>query len=421
MPRLGMTMREGRVVAWPVPVGGFVARGATAVVIESEKAEVEVEALASGWLRHVYVAPGETVPCGALLGALTEREDEPFDAERFAREHALPAEERAGSAPATAAPAAARRGSAGARERPPASPAARRRARQLGVDAAAVAGTGPGGRVTAADVEAFAASLRDRVEVAPGVRLEVPREGRGDPVLLLPGFGTDASVFARQAAALAGDYEAFGVNPRGVGGSDAPEAERYDVEQLADDAAEVAPGPAHVVGTSLGAAVALALALRRPERVRSLALLAPLVRPDARLLAVVDAWCRLAGEASPDALAAALLPWLFSTGFLADAGRCERTRRGLAATLARVSPAALRRGAAGLRAWQPPDARALRAPTLVVLGGEDLLTPGGEAWGGALPGARCHTLAGVGHALGIEAPDAVNSLLREHLARASLS
>ena len=58
--------------------------------------------------------------------------------------------------------------------------------------------------------------------------------------LLLPGFGSDVSVFARQAPELAGSYRVLGVNPRGVGLSDAPEQAAYGVGQAAADAAAVA-------------------------------------------------------------------------------------------------------------------------------------------------------------------------------------
>ncbi len=417
MPRLGMTMREGRVVAWPVAPGGFVARGDTIVVIESEKTEFEVEAPASGWLRQVFVPVGETVPCGTLLAALSDAADEPFDAERFRHAHGAPTRapaDRPGATEAAAAahvaPPAARRG-----ERLLATPAARRRARELGVGLEALAGSGPGGRITEADVEAHA-ERGDRAMVTDdGVRLEVLRAGSGDALLLLPGFGTDVSVFARQTPALAAGFEVFGVNPRGVGGSGAPEAPRYDVVRLAEDAAGVAPGPAHVVGTSLGAAVALELALRHPERVRSLALLAPIGRPATRLRVVLDAWCRIAAEAKPATLATALLPWLFSADFLADPDRRDRVRRGLATTLSRTSAASLARTAAGLAAWEPPDASGIGVPTLVIAGGGDLLTPDGEAWARRLPRAHCRVLPGVGHALGLEAPDEVNRLLLEHL------
>ena len=71
MPKLGMTMTEGRVVEWPTPLGARVEKGAVVLVIESEKSEVEIESPAAGVLRHVYVEPDQTVPCGTLLAALT--------------------------------------------------------------------------------------------------------------------------------------------------------------------------------------------------------------------------------------------------------------------------------------------------------------------------------------------------------------
>ena len=87
-------------------------KGATLLIIESEKAEVEVEASASGTLRFVYAEPDETLPCGTLLAALTETPDEPFDAEAFRSEHSgpEPAAEPAAEPsfdPAAAAPGAA--------------------------------------------------------------------------------------------------------------------------------------------------------------------------------------------------------------------------------------------------------------------------------------------------------------------------
>ena len=416
MPKLGMTMREGRVVSWPRAVGAPVEKGEVVLVIESEKAEVEIEAPASGVLRHVYVPEGETVPSGTLLAAITATVEEPFDVRAFREQHDRPA---AAPAAARLLPAAetplspARRGTAA-----PITPAARALARELHVDPARIPGTGPGGRVTREDVEAWAARRRDLVPVAEGVALEVPSEGAGDPVVLLPGFGTDVSMFARQIPELAARWRVRGVNPRGVGLSDAPEADAYDVGTAAADVAALLDTPAHVIGASLGAAVAFELALARPALVRSLTLITPFVEAGPRLLAVIDAWCRVASEASPEAVARLVLPWMFSAEYLADEGRRERTVRGLAATAARVPASTLVRTAAGMRSWsgsRRADLAHLSVPTLVIVAGGDLLTPDGKTVADAIPGARCRTIPGAGHAVTLEAPAAVTDAIRAQL------
>src|SRR5574341_34130 len=248
MPQLGMTMREGRVLAWPLPVGSRVEKGQSILLIESEKTEIEVEAPAAGVLRYVYVQPDATVPCGTLLAAITDSADEPFDAAAFRQIHDRPEKVVAAVATAASKPAttAGRTGSGVV------TPAARALARQLEIDASAVPGTGPSGRVTKEDVEAWAARRPARVEVAPGVALEVPTLGAGDTVVLLPGFGTDVSVFAPQTRVLVERFCVKGINPRGVGLSDAPDAVRYDVSETAADVATLLDQQAHVVGASLG-------------------------------------------------------------------------------------------------------------------------------------------------------------------------
>jgi pimeloyl-ACP methyl ester carboxylesterase len=415
MPRLGMTMEEGTVIEWPVPVGDRIEKGDVVLIIESEKAEVEIEAAGGGFFRHVYVETGETVPCGSLLGAITETRDEPFDADAFHTAEHRPLEKAGGGLQVKTAAAP----SESVRAEKPVAPAARALARKLGLDPHSVPGTGPGDRVTKQDVEAFAAARESLVPVADGVSLEVLTEGKGEPVVLLPGLGTDVSSFAWQTPMLAERFRVFGVNPRGVGLSDAPEADAYEVAQTAADAAATFEGPGHVIGASLGAAAALELAIAHPGRVRSLTLITPFVEATPRLLAVAEAWRRLAAEASPETLAAALLPWFFSAGFLADEAARGRTLRGLAQTVSRVPAATLARATEGVSRWsgsRTGDLEKLSAPTLVVAAGEDLLTPGAEAIAEAIPGATLLVVEGAGHAVALEAADAVNEAIAAHLA-----
>lgn len=425
MPKLGLTMKEGTVLEWRLHPGERVAKGQIVLVIESEKTEVEIEAPASGVLRHVWVEPDAVVPCGTFLGAITDSADEPFDAEAWRAAHERREAAAAKPAPAPRPEASAQSGvpasaPAGGTPRPaeaPVVPAARKRARDLGVDLARVTGSGPNGRITVEDVEALARRMGERVEVAPGVLLEAPAQGSGETLILLPGFGADVSAFAPVVPALAAVFRVRGVNPRGVGFSSAPAVERYDVATAAADAAAAAGGPAHVVGASLGAAVALELALARPDAVRSLALITPFATASPRLLGVVDAWARVAADAPADALAAMLLPWLYGPAFLSDTHACRRASRALADAAARVPPATLRRAAAGLRAWsgtRAADLARVRARTLVIAGEHDLLTPDAAALAQRIPGAQLVTVPGAGHAVAIEAGEAVAQALLAH-------
>lgn len=110
-----------------------------------------------------------------------------------------------------------------------------------------------------------------------GGKLFYEATGEGPPVLLVPGLGATHLSFAGVAPRLAERRRVIAVDLRGVGRSD-PSARGYSMEAWADDLAglleQVGGGPAHVVGSSLGGCVALALADRHPALVRSLVLAA---------------------------------------------------------------------------------------------------------------------------------------------------
>jgi len=419
MPKLGMTMREGIVVEWRAKPGDHVAKGAVLLVIESEKAEIEIEAPGEGFLRHVYVQAGNTVPCGTVLAAITETQDEPFDAEAFRVSQApIP---RAAPTPAAAKTGATEPGSTASKGsgEVPATPAARRLAKERGIDMSLLAGSGPGGRITREDVEALASRLEKRTVVAEGVALDIIVKGSGESVVLIPGFGTDASAFAPQAPSLAEAFYVRAINPRGLGFSDAPESERYDVPTTADDVAKViGDRPAHVVGASLGAASAIELALTRPQLVRSLTLITPFVATTGRLEAVMDAWCALAAAGNRDVLARFLAPWMFGERTLKERDKRDRIVRALAQTAGAVRPDVLRRWADGAAAWsgtRGADLANLSASTLVIAAGADLLTPDAAAIARAIPHAKLVTIEAAGHAVAIEEPAAVTREILGHL------
>jgi pyruvate dehydrogenase E2 component (dihydrolipoamide acetyltransferase) len=166
MPKLGMAMKKGAVTKWLKAEGDTVQEGADLFELASEKITAVVPAPASGVLGRVVAALGVELPVGALLALIGERGDAFPPAEELA---AAPAEAAAAAAPAPGAPApaaaqtgAVARGGEGA----PASPAARRRARELGVDIARVPPSAPGKRVMVEDVEAFAAAAEAAPEAA---------------------------------------------------------------------------------------------------------------------------------------------------------------------------------------------------------------------------------------------------------------
>ncbi len=154
MPSLGSDMEEGKLLEWKVKPGDAVKRGDVVAVVDTSKAAVDVEIWKDGTMLEELVPIGETVPVGAVIATLLEPGETAEDAARKKREApAAPAVAKP-AAPAAPRPAAA---PIPLGERKAASPAARRRARELNVDIDKIPGTGPHGAVTIEDVEKAAA------------------------------------------------------------------------------------------------------------------------------------------------------------------------------------------------------------------------------------------------------------------------
>jgi pyruvate dehydrogenase E2 component (dihydrolipoamide acetyltransferase) len=169
MPRLSDTMEEGVVSSWQKKPGDTVAVGDVIVDIETDKAVMEYEAYEAGVLEKILVEEGATVsigtpiaviaPTGAAATVTPDQGGGGAAAGATAGEPERPAPAAAPvqqDRPAEPSPAAASPSSNGhaPKSRPPSSPLARRLAREHGVDLATLTGSGPGGRVVRADIEA---------------------------------------------------------------------------------------------------------------------------------------------------------------------------------------------------------------------------------------------------------------------------
>ena len=182
LPKWGLEMTEGTVAAWHVKEGETVTSGADLVDIETDKIVNTLEAEAGGLLWRAAPA-GETFPIGALIAVIADPTVSPAEIDAFVAGFRPVTLSETESPPETqgepdrsadaAAPDAAAGLDRGNRE-VNASPFARRRATELGVDLATVAGTGRGGRISERDVETAAAA---RTASA----LTVPDEGQVEP------------------------------------------------------------------------------------------------------------------------------------------------------------------------------------------------------------------------------------------------
>ena len=154
MPKLGLTMEEGTIIEWLVADGDAVEVGAAILRIETDKTETEVEATSAGRL-HVVGRPGDTFGCGERIGwLLAPGEESPAPATPATNAApVLPAVSEAPIETPGPSQVAASASASIAGGRVMASPLAKRRAAERNIDLRAVRGTGPDGRIVAADVD----------------------------------------------------------------------------------------------------------------------------------------------------------------------------------------------------------------------------------------------------------------------------
>lgn len=169
MPALSSTMTEGKIVSWVKSPGDKVEKGETIVVVESDKADMDVESFYEGYVGAIVVPAGETAPVGEAIALIAETEAEIETAQQQAQSKGSAA--AAAPTATTTAEAAAVSAVASSSSAEPAqngshagngsgrvvvSPRARKLAKELKVDLNTLKGSGPHGRIVAEDVEAAA-------------------------------------------------------------------------------------------------------------------------------------------------------------------------------------------------------------------------------------------------------------------------
>ena len=168
LPSLGADMDEGTLLEWRIKPGDTVRRGQVIAVVDTAKAAVEVECWQDGEVFELLIEPGAKVPVGTPIASLLETGESAASARRQAPRKPLVEP----VAPVLGRPAEA----VASASRPRVSPAARKRAGELGLDPAALTGSGPHGVVTLEDVEAAGRAPAPATERGPSDRQAAMRQ-----------------------------------------------------------------------------------------------------------------------------------------------------------------------------------------------------------------------------------------------------
>jgi pyruvate dehydrogenase E2 component (dihydrolipoamide acetyltransferase) len=359
MPKWGLTMTEGKVVQWLKPPGASFAPGEELLEIETSKITNVVEADAAGMLTRIVAHEGSTLPIGALLAVIAPPETPAAEIDAFvARFEVVEPSDTVGEDAAPVAP------------------------RELQV---------------------------------MGRTLRCLELGKGDsvPLLLLHGFGADLNTwmfnqpaFCEVRRTLALELPGHGLSSKDVGAGDAV----FFTDVIEAALTELDAERVHIVGHSMGGALAISLATRWPERVATLTLLAPAGLGPEINGGFIDSFVRASRRRDAAQALQSLVhdPSLISRAMVEEFLRYKRLD-GVVPALETMASAWFPQGrqAVDLSA----ALRALSLPVQVIWGRDDRIIPLAHAEATA-PGTTIHVLEDVGHLPHMEKSGDVNRLVR---------
>ncbi|MBK3843907.1 acetoin dehydrogenase dihydrolipoyllysine-residue acetyltransferase subunit [Paraburkholderia aspalathi] len=430
LPRVDMDMTEGMIAAWHVNEGDEVREGTLIFEIETSKATFEVDAPASGIIRQISAPVGETVPVGVAVAWIYAS----GEALKDHGDHNSLSQQQVDTQPVRQEPeeVADVRGvpiDTGTPDNPEtvrATPAARRVARERGLQLISVAGSGPHGRVCAADVLRANAG-DDQIHVrstAQHLHTQWLRKGSGSPLVMLHGFAAELNSwrpFGKALSRVAGaNLGMLAVDLPAHGKSSDEEAGSLESITAAIEQTLSAEGieDCHLIGHSFGGAIALAMAAAASQvQIRSLTLLAP---------GGLGPECN-GGFIKGLTLAsrrASLEPWLrqlFANPSLLDEAFIATAEQQLASAevrerLSTLADVFFPDGVQSVDLRQALNG--LDVPVKVIWGLQDRVLPARHADG--LPGrVGVHRFANVGHLPHVEAQDEVAIIAAENIRSAS--
>jgi pimeloyl-ACP methyl ester carboxylesterase len=245
--------------------------------------------------------------------------------------------------------------------------------------------------------------------------------GDGEPLLLIMGLAADSRMWLMQSPVFAQHYRVITFDNRGVGASSAPPGP-YTTEQMASDALAVLDAAGvescHIAGISMGGAIAQHVALKAPERVRSLVLAATWCGRNAYTERMTELGRLLNEHVGQHAVVKASMMWLFTPHFIIE----RPDFVGLIESMAEQFAPPIEAFEAQVQGCVTHDVcdqlRSLKIPTLVMVGRRDIMVPPelSERIAQAIPGAELRVLE-TAHAFNVEEADAFNATILEFLSR----
>jgi 3-oxoadipate enol-lactonase len=266
------------------------------------------------------------------------------------------------------------------------------------------------------------------VNAIDGTRIhyEVTGKSGATPVLMIQGLGASKNAWNLQRIAMATRFRIISFDNRGAGRSDKP-TEPFTLEQMADDALAVLDAAgietAHVVGASMGGVISQIVAVKYPHRVRSLTLVCTACRNHPWRQELLQTWAKTAADKGMIEVGKEAAQWVMSPRSFRRLVPAFTWMGPLAALRPRHSFVSQIDAILNTREDLVDQLSTITAPTMVIVGNQDILTPRGDSEEIAerIPNAELVVISGAAHGLMMEHSSTFNRILIEFLQRTELT